>query len=171
MLTKSYRTAKIKDVVTAKSIEFSDKYENLGVQLVRHVANKTSYVAGDGTTPATILGRAIFNEDGTVAAGLNQIDVKHGIDQAANHVLSHLQFTAQDVTSKDTVIKVTRISSNGDKILSGHGLKGDAFEKGGNGGVVSIQDGSSFEDTLKLIEVMKFDGFTSPYCIQLQKDG
>ena len=134
--------------------------------MVRHVANKTNDVAGDRTTPATILGRAIFNKDEkAVAAGLNPIDVKHGIDKAVNHALSHLKFTGQDVTSKDAVIKVARISSKGDKILSGHGLKGDAFEKGRNDGVVSIQDGSSFEDTLKIIEGMKFDGFTSPSCI------
>ena len=120
---------------------------------------------------ATILDLAIFNEDGeAVAAGLNPIDAKHGIDKAVNHVLSHLKFTAQAVTSKNAVIKVSRISSNGDKILSGHGLKGDAFEQGGNDGVVSIQDGSSFEDTLKIIDGMKFDGFTSPYCIATTKN-
>lgn len=163
----SYGPPKItKDGVTvAKNIEFEDKYENLGAQLVRHVASKTNDTAGDGTTTSTILARAIFSEGcKAVAAGMNPMDIKRGIDKAVTKVLTHLRSISEEVDSKDKIIKVATISANGDKKLGQ--LIGDAFEKVGNDGVISVQDGKSFEDTLEVVEGMKFDrGYISPFFI------
>jgi len=163
----SYGPPKItKDGVTvAKNIEFADKYENLGAQLVRHVASKTNDVAGDGTTTATILARSIFMEGcKAVAAGMNPMDVKRGIDKSVSTVISHLRSIAEPVETKDAIFKVATISANGDKSLGG--LIADAFEKVGNEGVISVQDGKSFEDQLEVVEGMKFDrGYISPFFI------
>jgi len=163
----SYGPPKItKDGVTvAKHIEFADPWENIGAQLVRHVASKTNDVAGDGTTTATILARAIFNEGcKAVAAGLNPMDVKRGIDKAVTHILSHLKSIAEPVKSKDAICKVATISSNGDKHVGN--LIAEAFEKVGNDGVITVQDGKSFEDTLEVVEGLKFDrGFISPFFV------
>eukprot|EP01084_Bolivina_argentea_P063071 115220_1 len=163
----SYGPPKItKDGVTvAKNIEFEDKYENLGAQLVRHVASKTNDVAGDGTTTATVLARAIFAEGcKAVAAGMNPMDVKRGIDKAVNAVVSHIRSIAEPVESKESVFKVASVSANGDKVLGG--LIADAFEKVGNEGVISVQDGKSFDDQLEVVEGMKFDrGYISPFFI------
>ena len=131
---------------------------NLGAQFVCHVANKTNDVAGDGTT-AAILHGAIFNEGCTaVAAGLNPMRVKHGIDKEVNHV-----------TLKDAITNVATISSNGDKISRGHGLIGDAFEKIENDGVISIQDGKSFEDTREVVEGIEW--IYNTYCNRYKKTG
>merc|ERR1712087_112646 len=163
----SYGPPKItKDGVTvAKNIEFADKYENLGAQLVRHVASKTNDVAGDGTTTATVLARAIFIEGcKSVAAGMNPMDIKRGIDKAVSTVVTHLRSIAEPVESKDAIFKVATISANGDKSLGG--LIADAFDKVGNEGVISVQDGKSFEDQLEVVEGMKFDrGYISPFFI------
>jgi len=163
----SYGPPKItKDGVTvAKNIEFSDKYENLGAQLVRHVASKTNDVAGDGTTTATVLARAIFTEGcKAVAAGMNPMDIKRGIDKSVQTVISHIRSIAEPVDSKESIFKVATISANGDKSLGG--LIADAFEKVGNEGVISVQDGKSFDDQLEVVEGMKFDrGYISPFFI------
>jgi len=163
----SYGPPKItKDGVTvAKHIEFSNAWENIGAQLVRHVASKTNDVAGDGTTTATILARAIFNEGcKAVAAGLNPMDVKRGIDKAVLVILNHLKSIAEPVKSKDAICNVATISSNGDKHLGN--LIAEAFEKVGNEGVITVQDGKSFEDTLEVVEGLKFDrGYISPFFI------
>eukprot|EP01083_Nonionella_stella_P005852 16882_1 len=163
----SYGPPKItKDGVTvAKNIEFADKYENLGAQLVRHVASKTNDVAGDGTTTATVLARSIFSEGcKAVAAGMNPMDVKRGIDKACIAVISHIRSIAEPVESKDAIYKVATISANGDKSLGS--LIAEAFEKVGNDGVISVQDGKSFEDQLEVVEGMKFDrGYISPFFI------
>lgn len=166
-IESSYGPPKItKDGVTvAKNIEFADKYENLGAQLVRHVASKTNDVAGDGTTTATVLARSIFMEGcKAVAAGMNPMDVKRGIDKAVIKVVSHIRSIAEPVESKDAIFKVATISANGDKSLGG--LIADAFDKVGNEGVISVQDGKSFEDQLEVVEGMKFDrGYISPFFI------
>jgi len=163
----SYGPPKItKDGVTvAKNIEFADKYENLGAQLVRHVASKTNDVAGDGTTTATVLARAIFIEGcKSVAAGMNPMDIKRGIDKAVTTVVTHVRSIAEPVQGTDAIRKVATISANGDKSLGG--LIADGFSKVGNEGVISVQDGKSFEDQLEVVEGMKFDrGYISPFFI------
>eukprot|EP00484_Ammonia_sp_Unknown_P023782 CAMPEP_0197031044 /NCGR_PEP_ID=MMETSP1384-20130603/10150_1 /TAXON_ID=29189 /ORGANISM="Ammonia sp." /LENGTH=566 /DNA_ID=CAMNT_0042460517 /DNA_START=153 /DNA_END=1853 /DNA_ORIENTATION=- len=163
----SYGPPKItKDGVTvAKNIEFADKYENLGAQLVRAVASKTNDVAGDGTTTATVLARSIFLEGcKAVAAGMNPMDVKRGIDKAVATVINHIKSISEPVESKDAIFKVATISANGDKVLGG--LIADAFERVGKEGVISVQDGKSFEDQLEVVEGMKFDrGYISPFFI------
>eukprot|EP00490_Sorites_sp_Unknown_P025691 CAMPEP_0114659628 /NCGR_PEP_ID=MMETSP0191-20121206/18236_1 /TAXON_ID=126664 /ORGANISM="Sorites sp." /LENGTH=571 /DNA_ID=CAMNT_0001885437 /DNA_START=37 /DNA_END=1752 /DNA_ORIENTATION=- len=167
----SYGPPKItKDGVTvAKNIEFEDKYENLGAQLVRHVASKTNDEAGDGTTTATVLARAIFGEGcKSVAAGLNPMDIKRGIDKAVSKVITHLTKIAEPVDSTESILKVATIATNGDKILGG--LIADAFAKVGKDGVISVQDGKSFDDSLEVVEGMKFDrGYLSPFFITDQK--
>merc|ERR1712087_309366 len=163
----SYGPPKItKDGVTvAKNIEFGDKYEDMGAQLIKSVASKTNDVAGDGTTTATVLARAIFTEGcKAVAAGMNPMDIKRGIDKGVSTVISHLRSIAEPVDSKDAIFKVATISANGDK--SSGGLIADAFDKVGNEGVISVQDGKSFEDQLEVVEGMKFDrGYISPFFI------
>jgi len=163
----SYGPPKItKDGVTvAKNIEFEDRWENLGAQLVRAVASKTNDVAGDGTTTATVLARAIFSEGcKAVAAGLNPMDIKRGIDKAVTRILSHLKSIAEEVNTKDAIQKVATISANGDKKLGE--LIANAFEKVGKDGVITVQDGKSFEDTLEVVEGMKFDrGYISPFFV------
>merc|ERR1719384_2557378 len=166
-IESSYGPPKItKDGVTvAKNIEFADKYENLGAQLVRHVASKTNDVAGDGTTTATVLARAIFIEGcKSVAAGMNPMDIKRGIDKAVSTVVTHVRSIAEPVQGSDAIRKVATISANGDKSLGG--LIADGFSKVGNEGVISVQDGKSFEDQLEVVEGMKFDrGYISPFFI------
>jgi chaperonin GroEL len=159
-----------KDGVTvAKNIEFEDKHENVGAQLVRHVASKTNDVAGDGTTTATVLARAIFSEGcKAVAAGLNPMDVKRGIDKAIEKILAHLRLIAEPVNDTEAIRKVATISANGDKKLGN--LIAEAFDKVGNDGVITVQDGKSFEDTLEVVEGMKFDrGYISPFFVTNQK--
>ncbi|ETO02385.1 chaperonin GroEL, partial [Reticulomyxa filosa] len=138
------------------NIEFEDKYENLGAQLVRHVASKTNDVAGDGTTTATVLVRAIFREGcRAVAAGLNPMDVKRGIDKAVSKVLEHLKSIAELVQDKDSIFKVATISANGDRKLGQ--LIADAFEKMGNQGIFRVVD---------VVEGMRFDRvYLSPWFI------
>jgi len=159
-----------KDGVTvAKNIEFDEKYENIGAQLIRAVANKTNDVAGDGTTTATILARAIFKEGSkAVAAGINPMDVKRGIDAATAKVCDHLGNTAKAVESADDIENVATISANNDKTIGK--LIADAMKKVGKDGVITVEDGKSYEDELEVVEGLKFDrGFISPYFITDQK--
>lgn len=167
----SYGAPKItKDGVTvAKNIEFADKYENIGAQLIRAVANKTNDVAGDGTTTATVLARAIFREGSkAVAAGMNPMDLKRGIDKATDRICVYLADYAKAVESQDEIRQVATISANNEKSIGI--LIADAMKKVGKDGVITIEDGQSYEDELDVVEGMKFDrGFISPYFITDQK--
>lgn len=159
-----------KDGVTvAKNIEFEEKYENIGAQLIRAVANKTNDVAGDGTTTATILARAIFREGSkAVAAGMNPMDVKRGIDAATIKVCEHLSNSAKAVESSDDIENVATISANNEKSIGK--LIAEAMKRVGKDGVITIEDGKSYEDELEVVEGLKFDrGFISPYFITDQK--
>jgi len=166
-IEQGYGAPKItKDGVTvAKAIEFSEKYENIGAQLVRQVASKTNDVAGDGTTTATILSRSIFTEGcKAVASGMNPMDLKRGIALAVDIVCAHLKATAKEVTDKDSIMKVATISANGEESIGR--LISDAMEKVGKDGVITVSDGNTFEDELEVIEGMRFDrGYISPYFI------
>jgi len=153
-----------KDGVTvAKAIEFSDKYENIGAQLVRAVATKTNDVAGDGTTTATILARAIYTEGcKAVASGMNPMDLKRGIALGVDKVCAHLKSTSKEVVDKDGILKVATISANGEASIGE--LISDAMEKVGKDGVITVSDGKTFVDELEVVEGMKFDrGYISPY--------
>jgi len=159
-----------KDGVTvAKNIDFEEKYENIGAQLIRAVANKTNDVAGDGTTTATILARAIFHEGSkAVAAGMNPMDVKRGVDAASNHILEWLSNKAKAVETAEEIQSVATISANNESSIGA--LIADAMKRVGKDGVITIEDGKSYEDELEVVEGMKFDrGFVSPYFITDQK--
>lgn len=155
-----------KDGVTvAKSIEFHDRYENIGAQLVRSVASKTGDVAGDGTTTATILTRAIYAEGcKAVAAGMNPMDIRRGITQAVDFVIGRLKKNSRTITSKEEIAQVATISANGDREIGA--LIANAMEKVGKEGVITVQDGKTLNDELEVVEGMKIDrGFISPYFI------
>eukprot|EP00518_Triparma_eleuthera_P002600 CAMPEP_0182453192 /NCGR_PEP_ID=MMETSP1319-20130603/358_1 /TAXON_ID=172717 /ORGANISM="Bolidomonas pacifica, Strain RCC208" /LENGTH=555 /DNA_ID=CAMNT_0024651091 /DNA_START=570 /DNA_END=2233 /DNA_ORIENTATION=- len=167
IIDQPYGAPKItKDGVTvAKSIEFADKYENMGAQLVRSVANKTNDAAGDGTTTATVLARAIYKEGcKAVAAGMNPTDLRRGIQAAVSSVVDTLGEISRDIKSKDEITQVGTISANSDKEIGQ--LISDAMEKVGNEGVITVQDGKTLYNELEVVEGMKFDrGFISPYFI------
>jgi len=170
-IEQPYGAPKItKDGVTvAKNIEFAEKYENVGAQLVRSVANKTNDVAGDGTTTATVLARAIFQEGSkAVAAGMNPMDLKRGIDAATTRVNSYLSDIAKAVDNESEIRQVATISANNEEAIGS--LIADAMKKVGKDGVITVEDGNAYEDVLDIVEGMKFDrGFISPYFITDQK--
>lgn len=170
-IEQSYGAPKItKDGVTvAKNIEFSEKYENIGAQLIRAVANKTNDVAGDGTTTATVLARSIFQEGSkAVAAGMNPMDLKRGIDKATDHVNTYLTNVAKAVESSEEIEQVATISANNENSIGS--LIAQAMRKVGKDGVITVEDGQSYEDELEVVEGMKFDrGFISPYFVTDQK--
>jgi len=170
-IEQTYGAPKItKDGVTvAKNIEFSEKYENIGAQLIRAVANKTNDVAGDGTTTATVLARAVFAEGSkAVAAGMNPMDLKRGIDLAADRVSSYLTDNAKAVESQDEIRQVATISANNEESIGE--LIANAMKRVGKDGVITVEDGNSYEDELEVVEGMKFDrGFISPYFVTDQK--
>lgn len=170
-IEQSYGAPKItKDGVTvAKNIEFSEKYENIGAQLIRAVANKTNDVAGDGTTTATVLARAIFQEGSkAVAAGMNPMDLKRGIDKATDRVSTYLSNIAKAVESSDEIEQVATISANNENSIGS--LIASAMKKVGKDGVITVEDGQGYEDELEVVEGMKFDrGFISPYFVTDQK--
>ena len=143
--------------------EFKDKYHNVGAQLVRQVANKTNDIAGDGTTTSTVLCRAIFAEGcKAVAAGMNPMDLRRGINIAVDAVLADLQKRSKEISSKDEIRDVATISANSDKSIGD--LIASAMEKVGKEGVITVQDGKTLEDELEVVEGMKFDrGYISPY--------
>eukprot|EP00587_Corethron_hystrix_P006222 CAMPEP_0113309682 /NCGR_PEP_ID=MMETSP0010_2-20120614/7627_1 /TAXON_ID=216773 ORGANISM="Corethron hystrix, Strain 308" /NCGR_SAMPLE_ID=MMETSP0010_2 /ASSEMBLY_ACC=CAM_ASM_000155 /LENGTH=539 /DNA_ID=CAMNT_0000164981 /DNA_START=220 /DNA_END=1839 /DNA_ORIENTATION=- /assembly_acc=CAM_ASM_000155 len=167
IIDQPYGPPKItKDGVTvAKSIDFDDKFKNMGAQLVKSVASKTNDVAGDGTTTATILARAIYSEGcKAVAAGMNPTDLRKGIQSAVNDVVKTLEEIGRKVTTKEEVQQVGTISANGDSEVGD--LIADAMERVGKEGVITVQDGKTFDDELEVVEGMKFDrGFISPYFI------
>src|SRR5687767_1880203 len=154
-----------KDGVTvAKEIELEDAMENLGAQMVREVASKTSDVAGDGTTTATVLAQAIFREGvKTVAAGANPMALKRGIDKAVERATREIRKTAKPVT-EDMIAQVGAISANGDETIGK--LIAEAMQKVGKDGVITVEDSQTIETTLEVVEGMQFDrGYLSPYFV------
>jgi chaperonin GroEL len=167
VLDKSFGAPRItKDGVTvAKEIELEDKFENMGAQMVREVASKTSDIAGDGTTTATVLAAAIVREGAkAVAAGMNPMDLKRGIDLAVEAVVEELKKNSKKVTSNSEIAQVGTISANGDKEIGDYLAK--AMEKVGNEGVITVEEAKSLETELDVVEGMQFDrGYISPYFI------
>jgi len=155
-----------KDGVTvAKEIELEDKFENMGAQMVREVASKTNDAAGDGTTTATVLAQAIMREGlKSVAAGMNPMDLKRGIDKAVAQVVEAIRNDARDVSSSGEVAQIGTISSNGEKEIGD--MIAEAMEKVGNDGVITVEEAKSLETELEVVEGMEFDrGYLSPYFI------
>ncbi|KAI4723631.1 chaperonin GroL [Aureobasidium sp. EXF-10727] len=167
LIESSYGSPKItKDGVTvAKAVVLKDKFENLGARLLQDVASKTNEVAGDGTTTATVLARAIFSETvKNVAAGCNPMDLRRGIQAATEAVIQYLQAHKRDVTTSTEIAQVATISANGDTHIGA--LLSSAMEKVGKEGVITVKEGKTIEDELEITEGMKFDrGFISPYFI------
>ena len=167
VLDKSFGAPRItKDGVTvAKEIELEDKFENMGAQMVREVASKTSDIAGDGTTTATVLAAAIVKEGSkAVAAGMNPMDLKRGIDIAVETVIEELKKNSKKVTSNDEIAQVGTISANGDHEIGR--FLAEAMKKVGNEGVITVEEAKSLETELDVVEGMQFDrGYISPYFI------
>src|ERR1700760_3836027 len=167
VLDKSYGAPRItKDGVTvAKEIELEDKFENMGAQMVREVASKTSDQAGDGTTTATVLAHAIVREGAkAVAAGMNPMDLKRGVDLAVEAVVADLQKNSKNVTSNEEIAQVGTISANGDAEIGR--FIADAMKRVGNEGVITVEEAKSLETELEVVEGMQFDrGYISPYFV------
>jgi chaperonin GroEL len=167
VLDKSYGAPRItKDGVTvAKEIELADKFENMGAQMVREVASKTSEIAGDGTTTATVLAHAIVREGAkAIAAGMNPMDLKRGVDLAVEAVVLDLQRNSKKVTSNEEIAQVGTISANGDAEVGR--FLADAMKKVGNEGVITVEEAKSLETELEVVEGMQFDrGYISPYFV------
>ena len=167
ILDKSYGAPRItKDGVTvAKEIELEDKFENMGAQMVREVASKTSDQAGDGTTTATVLAHAIVREGAkAVAAGMNPMDLKRGVDLAVETIVADLQKNSKNVTSNEEIAQVGTISANGDAEIGR--FIADAMKRVGNEGVITVEEAKSLETELEVVEGMQFDrGYISPYFI------
>jgi chaperonin GroEL len=167
VLEKSFGAPRVtKDGVTvAKEIELDDKFENMGAQMVREVASKTSDIAGDGTTTATVLAQAIVKEGAkAVAAGMNPMDLKRGIDVAVEAVIHDLKKNSKNVTSNDEIAQVATISANGDAEIGR--FLADAMKKVGNEGVITVEEAKSLETELEVVEGMQFDrGYISPYFV------
>jgi chaperonin GroEL len=167
VLDKSFGAPRVtKDGVTvAKEIELEDKFENMGAQMVREVASKTSDTAGDGTTTATLLAHAIVREGAkAVAAGANPMDLKRGIDLAVNDVVEELKKKSKKVTSSEEIAQVGTISANGDQNIGK--MIAEAMKKVGNEGVITVEEAKSLESELEVVEGMQFDrGYISPYFI------
>ena len=167
VLDKSYGAPRVtKDGVTvAKEIELEDKFENMGAQMVREVASKSSDFAGDGTTTATVLAEAIVKEGiKAVAAGMNPMDLKRGIDLAVETVVADLQKNSKKVTSNEEIAQVGTISANGNSEIGK--FLADAMKKVGNEGVITVEEAKSLETELEVVEGMEFDrGYISPYFI------
>jgi len=155
-----------KDGVTvAKEIELEDKFENMGAQMIREVASKTNDTAGDGTTTATVLAQAIVQEGlKSVAAGMNPMDLKRGIDKAVQAVIAEIKTSAKKVTTNDEIAQVGTISANGEREIGA--MIAQAMEKVGNEGVITVEEAKSLETELDVVEGMQFDrGYLSPYFI------
>src|SRR5690606_20608086 len=153
-----------KDGVTvAKEIELEDKLENVGAQMVKEVASKTSDVAGDGTTTATVLAQAIMNAGlRNVTSGANPMDLKRGIDAAVKTVVKELQGLSRDVGGKNEIAQVGSISANNDQEIGD--LIAEAMEKVGKDGVITVEEAKGTETSLETVEGMQFDrGYLSPY--------
>jgi chaperonin GroEL len=167
ILDKSFGAPRIsKDGVTvAKEIELDDKFENMGAQMVREVASRTSHEAGDGTTTAAVLAHAIAREGArAVAAGMNPMDLKRGVDLAVAAVVTDLKKNSKTVTSNDEIAQVGTISANGDAEIGR--FIADAMKKVGNEGVITVEEAKSLATELEVVEGMQFDrGYISPYFV------
>jgi chaperonin GroEL len=167
VIEKSFGAPRItKDGVTvAKEIELEDKFENMGAQMVREVASKTNDLAGDGTTTATVLAQAIVKEGAkSVAAGMNPMDLKRGIDLAVDAVVTDLKTRARKVTKNDEIAQVGTISANGDTEIGR--FLAEAMQKVGNEGVITVEEAKSLATELEVVEGMQFDrGYVSPYFV------
>ena len=167
VIDKSFGAPRItKDGVSvAKEIELEDKFENMGAQMVREVASKTNDIAGDGTTTATVLAQAIVREGNkAVAAGMNPMDLKRGIDLAVKAVVADLQAKAKKINTSEEVAQVGTISANGERQI---GLDiAEAMQKVGNEGVITVEEAKTAETELEVVEGMQFDrGYLSPYFV------
>src|SRR3974390_60691 len=167
VLDKSFGAPRItKDGVTvAKEIELDDKFENMGAQMVREGASRTSDQAGDGTTTATILAHAIVREGAKgVAAGMNPMDLKRGVEPPVAAIVEELKKNSKNVTSNDEIAQVGTISANGDAEIGR--FIADAMKKVGNEGVITGEEAKALEPELEVVEGMKFDrGYISPYFV------
>mgnify|MGYP001393512287 CR=1 FL=1 len=167
VIEKSFGAPRItKDGVSvAKEIELEDKFENMGAQMVREVASKTNDLAGDGTTTATVLAQAIVKEGAkAVAAGMNPMDLKRGIDLAVSKVVEDLRSHAKKVTANSEIAQVGTISANGDAEIGR--FLAEAMEKVGNDGVITVEEAKTAETELEVVEGMQFDrGYLSPYFV------
>jgi chaperonin GroEL len=167
VLEKSWGSPTItKDGVTvAKEIELDDKFENMGAQMVKEVASKTSDVAGDGTTTATVLAQAIYAEGSKlVAAGVNPMDLKRGIDAAVKSVVAGLQDLSKDTKDHTEIAQVGTISANGDSTIGN--IIAEAMDKVGKAGVITVEEAKGMETSLEVVEGMQFDrGYLSPYFV------
>jgi chaperonin GroEL len=167
VLEKSFGAPRItKDGVTvAKEIELEDKFENMGAQMVREVASKTNDIAGDGTTTATVLAHAIVKEGAKyVAAGMNPMDLKRGVDMAVIAVVKDLEKQSKKINTSSEVAQVGTISANGDNTVGD--MIAEAMQKVGNEGVITVEEAKSLETELEVVEGMQFDrGYISPYFI------
>src|SRR6478736_622023 len=155
-----------KDGVTvAKEIELEDKLANMGAQMVKEVASKTSDIAGDGTTTATVLAQAIYTEGSKlVAAGHNPMDIKRGIDAAVAKIVANLKDQAKPTKGKTEIAQVGTISANGESVIGD--ILAEAMEKVGKEGVITVEEAKSMETTLDVVEGMQFDrGYLSPYFV------
>ncbi|MBR5483032.1 MAG: chaperonin GroEL, partial [Alphaproteobacteria bacterium] len=167
ILDKSFGAPKItKDGVSvAKEIELADKFENMGAQLVKEVAQKTADKAGDGTTTATVLAEAIIKEGcKAVAAGMNPMDLKRGIDMAVEAVVEDVKSRSTAIKTSEEIAQVGTISANGDRTIGEY--LAQAMEKVGNEGVITVEDAKGLETELEVVEGMQFDrGYLSPYFV------
>src|SRR3974377_1704607 len=167
VLEKSYGAPRVtKDGVTvAKEIELEDKFENMGAQMLREVASKTSDIAGDGTTTATVLAQAIVKEGAkAVAAGANPMDLKRGVDQAVQAVVDQLKAKSKKVTNNEEIAQVGTVSANGDAEIGE--MIAEAMEKVGKEGVITVEEAKSMTTELDVVEGMQFDrGYVSPYFV------
>ncbi|GHP07052.1 TCP-1/cpn60 chaperonin [Pycnococcus provasolii] len=167
VIEQTFGSPKItKDGVTvAKAIEFADKNQNVGANLIKQVANSTNDVAGDGTTTATVLARAILSEGcKSVAAGMNAMDLRRGITQAVDHVVDELKGRAKMISTTEEIAQVGTISANGEREIGD--LIARAMEKVGKEGVITVADGKTLENELEVVEGMRFDrGYISPYFV------
>ena len=167
VLDKSYGAPRItKDGVTvAKEIELEDKFENMGAQMVREVASKTSDIAGDGTTTATVLAQAIVKEGvKLLAAGMNPMDLKRGIDLAVGEVVKDIARQSKKVQSSEEIAQVGTVAANGEREIGQMIAK--AMQKVGNEGVITVEEAKSLDSELEVVEGMQFDrGYISPYFI------
>src|SRR5512145_2526581 len=167
VLEKSFGAPRVtKDgVAVAKEIELGDKFENMGAQMVREVASKTSDVAGDGTTTATVLAQAIFREGSKlVAAGHNPMDLKRGIDRAVASVVEELKKLSKSTRDSEEIAQVGTVSANGDETIGK--MLAEAMQKVGKEGVITVEEAKSMVSTLEVVEGMQFDrGYLSPYFV------
>ncbi|MFT4563230.1 MAG: chaperonin GroEL, partial [Gammaproteobacteria bacterium] len=171
VIEKSYGAPTVtKDGVSvAKAIELEDRFENMGAQMVKEVASKTSDVAGDGTTTATVLAQAIFREGlKTVAAGINPMDIKRGIDKGVVAAVAELAKISTPCTDTKAIAQVGTISANSDSAVGD--IIAEAMDKVGKEGVITVEEGSGLENELDIVEGMQFDrGYLSPYFINNQQ--